>query len=376
LIEGKLKELEARAILETSNPSDAPNVETSNKSVPNCDNDDGSDSSVCFLGTKHAPIIQHQTKRSRTVKPPPTIMEMIYLDSMSSDCDSKSEQSSDDEEWTAKQSPSKNNLKNATKCNVRPQRKSNLKKDDDDADVDDDDSSDDSYYFSPSEKTKSFKGSCTDEEASQKAKEQRALGQPKVQVGSTADDSSENKKSVIDGEKRNVNNTKIAKGSGNKVACKIWLDSSDDSDSGLFDEILNITPFQTDNDKNVGKVSVKEKNDEFCNYKHEEDDDNEDEDKEKETIRFSPPETYSSEKLDERGTWSTTPAAAAADLEDCCKREPEKVAYGGLKAEDVEHTDGNRCNQQRPSRQRQVTQRYGNMLSDYQIDAYLSAWKM
>lgn len=418
LIEEKLKELEARAVNDempqnthiskdrpnevkaasqiSHNDTGSSNVESSSAKspVPNRDNgNESSDSSVCFLETRHAPVIQHQRKRLRPMKPPPTIMELIDLYSMSSsDADSDSEGSSDDEEWTCREK--KSHSKNAMRCKARSQSKSKhqQKKDgDDDGDdhTSDGDDSDSSSYLSPSArkhqkspaKKRSFKESSVDK-ANQKANEQKVFGEPTVKLGSAAaaaaavDDSNDNKRSLSDCEKGNETNisSASAKDCIKSVPFNIWCDSSDDSDSSLFDEILNISAFKTDSDETIDKGAARDEGDRCLkNYKREGEEEEEEEEERKEIVRFSPPETSSGVKLDEKVTWSD--AVDVAKNNDYCKMEPEKVAYSNLIGKDLQGMNSNRYSQHRSTRKRQVTERYGNMLSDCQLDAYLSAYK-
>jgi hypothetical protein len=408
LIEEKLKELEARAVNDeilpqsthiskdppneekavsqnSHNVTGSSNVASSSAKSPVPNHDDGnesSDSSVCFLETRHAPVIQHQRKRLRPLKPPPTIMELIDLDSMSSsDADSDLEGSSDDEEWTCREK--KSHSKNAMRCKARSQSKPKHQQEKDDGDdhTSDDNDGGSSSYLSPSTrkrqkspaKKRSFKESSADK-ANQKANEREVFGQPTVKLGSAAavDDSNDNKRSLSDCEQENETNisSASAKDCIKSVPFNIWCDSSDDSDSSLFEEILNISAFKTDSDETIDKGTTRDEGDRrLKHYKRE----GEEEEERKEIVRFSPPETSSGVKLDEKVTWSD--AVDVAKNNDYCKMEPEKVAYSHLIGKDLQGINSNGYSQQRSTRKRQVTERYGNMLSDCQLDAYLSAYK-
>jgi len=423
--------MEARAIQESSRKSQLPTNNTTNSnissqtirdsdptttvksttnSIPHGDNDhgsDSSDSSVCFLGTRNAPIrqLQRQQQQRRIVRrpfnPPPTITELINLDSISLNDDSESEEqsSTDDEEWNcSKKSHSKNS--NSSPWSVGGKSQSRQ----------------------PKEKRfkKSSKGN-----ANPRADIQETSERPnECQVGSIADDTSRNVKSLTVCKKKSPIPSKPVIHCMNNVASKTSDDSSDDSDSSFY-EILNISPFQKQyKSESIGKGTPKDEVDEFCKYKSEHDEeqdkdeggqekveeedgqekveeeddqeqeeeeddqeqveeedgqekeeeeddqeDDDDDDDDDEICQSSPTETSLKEELEGKETWSTAVTgnnAATTDHRDICKTEPEKSVFRDLNA----------IVAQRPSRQRQATQRYGNMLSDCQLDAYLSSWKM
>lgn len=332
-----------------------------NDSAPSqCSAHDDSDSSVCFVGTQQMPIAQRRQNinMSKLRSFTRSASNRVSANHLTIDVDSDSEDSSNDEIWVTTKAP----ITNGGRGVPRQHNTTNKEKKDDDS-LSESNESCSSISVSNIKKNNNASQPKKRRAGGSKVSAGEAQQREKIKQGAIAylakdpaGTSSSEKSHPADYDSNGIINkspNRLSSYAATSRGKNTHYSSDDDSDSNAFEDIIKLSNFRHTKDRENTRIAYKDET------------------------------NFDKTDCDEEHKVAISQTTAHYKSDDILYENTEET-HGGCKSEEQEtfprnkRHNGNSCikhNHTRPARNRHETQRYGYMLSDHQVDAYLSQWK-